>query len=63
VDPRKNRDSNRRHIIVRDTHSLTMGSKLRLQASAFWLGKEDIDFVVFIPLSPDYFPGPGVSAT
>jgi 3-oxoacyl-[acyl-carrier-protein] synthase-3 len=30
-----------------------------LSNSAFWFGKEDIDFV-FATLSPDYFPGPGV---
>jgi 3-oxoacyl-[acyl-carrier-protein] synthase-3 len=59
TNPRKNRDS-RKKTHIRGEDTTTMGSKL-LRASAFWFGKEDIDFVVFATLSPDYyFPGPGV---
>jgi 3-oxoacyl-[acyl-carrier-protein] synthase-3 len=58
VDPRTGIQE-RRHIRGEDT-TTTMGGS-RGCNSAFWFGKEDIDFVVFATLSPDYyFPGPGV---
>ena len=52
----------RRHIIRGEDTTTTMGVKaaeIAIQRSG--LAKEDIDFVVFATLSPDYyFPGPGV---
>lgn len=52
----------RRHIIRGEDTTTTMGvkaAKIAIERSG--LAKEDIDFVVFATLSPDYyFPGPGV---
>ncbi|MGV9003653.1 3-oxoacyl-ACP synthase III family protein [Flavobacterium sp.] len=53
----------RRHVIRGEDTTTSMGVKaatIALERSG--LAKEDIDFVVFATLSPDYyFPGPGVS--
>ena len=52
----------RRHIIRGEDTTTTMGvkaAKIAIERSG--VAKEDIDFVVFATLSPDYyFPGPGV---
>jgi len=52
----------RRHIIRGEDTTTTMGvkaAKIAIERSG--LSNEDIDFVVFATLSPDYyFPGPGV---
>lgn len=52
----------RRHIIRGEDTTTTMGvkaAKIAIERSG--IAKEDIDFVVFATLSPDYyFPGPGV---
>nr|WP_315148172.1 beta-ketoacyl-ACP synthase III [uncultured Flavobacterium sp.] len=52
----------RRHIIPGEDTTTTMGvkaAKIALERSG--IAKEDIDFVIFATLSPDYyFPGPGV---
>ena len=52
----------RRHIIRGEDTTTTMGVKAaRIAIERSGLAKEDIDFVVFATLSPDYyFPGPGV---
>lgn len=53
---------NRRHIIRGEDTTTTMGvkaAKIAIQRSG--IAKEEIDFIVFATLSPDYyFPGPGV---
>ncbi len=53
----------RRHIIRGEDTTTTMGvkaAKIAIERSG--VAKEDIDFVVFATLSPDYyFPGPGVA--
>ncbi|WP_281336292.1 3-oxoacyl-ACP synthase III family protein [Flavobacterium eburneipallidum] len=52
----------RRHIIRGEDTTTTMGvkaAKIAIERSG--IAKEDIDFIVFATLSPDYyFPGPGV---
>ncbi len=52
----------RRHIIPGQDTTTSMGvkaAKIAIERSG--VAKEDIDFVVFATLSPDYyFPGPGV---
>ncbi|MES2811310.1 MAG: beta-ketoacyl-ACP synthase III [Bacteroidota bacterium] len=52
----------RRHIIRGEDTTTSMGvkaAKIAIERSG--LAKEDIDFVIFATLSPDYyFPGPGV---
>jgi len=52
----------RRHIIRGEDTTTTMGvkaAKIAIERSG--VAKEDIDFVIFATLSPDYyFPGPGV---
>ena len=52
----------RRHIIKGEDTTTSMGvkaAKIAIERSG--LAKEDIDFVIFATLSPDYyFPGPGV---
>lgn len=52
----------RRHIIKGEDTTTTMGvkaAKIAIERSR--IEKEDIDFIVFATLSPDYyFPGPGV---
>ncbi|HWS59315.1 MAG TPA: beta-ketoacyl-ACP synthase III [Flavobacterium sp.] len=52
----------RRHIIPGEDTTTTMGvkaAKIAIERSG--LAKEDIDFIIFATLSPDYyFPGPGV---
>lgn len=52
----------RRHIIRGEDTTTTMGvkaAKIAIERSK--VAKEDIDFVIFATLSPDYyFPGPGV---
>ena len=52
----------RRHIIKGEDTTTSMGvkaAKIAIERSS--VAKEDIDFVVFATLSPDYyFPGPGV---
>ena len=54
----------RRHIIRGEDTTTTMGvkaAKIAIERSG--VAKEDIDFIVFATLSPDYyFPGPGVLA-
>ena len=52
----------RRHIIRGEDTTTTMGVKAaRIAIERSGLANEDIDFVVFATLSPDYyFPGPGV---
>ena len=53
---------NRRHIIRGEDTTTTMGvkaAKIAIERSG--IAKDDIDFIVFATLSPDYyFPGPGV---
>ena len=52
----------RRHIIKGEDTTTTMGVKAaEIAIERAGIAKEDIDFVVFATLSPDfYFPGPGV---
>ena len=52
----------RRHIIKGEDSTTTMGVKAaRIAIERSGVAKEDIDFIVFATLSPDYyFPGPGV---
>jgi len=52
----------RRHIIRGEDTTTSMGVKAaRIAIERSGVAKEDIDFVVFATLSPDYyFPGPGV---
>lgn len=52
----------RRHIIRGEDTTTTMGVKAaQIAIERSKVAKEDIDFVVFATLSPDYyFPGPGV---
>jgi 3-oxoacyl-[acyl-carrier-protein] synthase-3 len=52
----------RRHIIKGEDTTTTMGVKAaEIAIERAGVAKEDIDFVVFATLSPDYyFPGPGV---
>ena len=52
----------RRHIIRGEDTTTTMGVKAaKIARERSGIAKEDIDFVVFATLSPDYyFPGPGV---
>lgn len=53
----------RRHVIRGEDTTTTMGvkaAKIAIERSG--IAKEDIDFVIFATLSPDYyFPGPGVA--
>ena len=53
----------RRHIIKGEDTTTTMGVKAaEIAISRSGISKENIDFVIFATLSPDYyFPGPGVS--
>lgn len=52
----------RRHIVKGEDTTTTMGvkaAKIAIERSG--VAKEDIDFIIFATLSPDYyFPGPGV---
>jgi 3-oxoacyl-[acyl-carrier-protein] synthase-3 len=52
----------RRHIIRGEDTTTTMGVKAaEIAIERSGIAKEDIDFIVFATLSPDYyFPGPGV---
>jgi 3-oxoacyl-[acyl-carrier-protein] synthase III len=52
----------RRHVIPGEDTTTTMGVKAaEIAIKRSGVAKEDIDFVVFATLSPDYyFPGPGV---
>ena len=52
----------RRHIIKGEDTTTTMGVKAaEIAIQRAGIAKEDIDFVIFATLSPDYyFPGPGV---
>jgi 3-oxoacyl-[acyl-carrier-protein] synthase-3 len=52
----------RRHIIRNEDTTTTMGVKAaQIAIERSGINKEDIDFIVFATLSPDYyFPGPGV---
>ncbi|NUY80955.1 ketoacyl-ACP synthase III [Flavobacterium sp. MAH-1] len=52
----------RRHIIKGEDTTTSMGVKAaRIAMERAKVGAEDIDFVIFATLSPDYyFPGPGV---
>jgi 3-oxoacyl-[acyl-carrier-protein] synthase III len=52
----------RRHIIRNEDTTTTMGVKAaKIAIERAGIAKEDIDFIVFATLSPDYyFPGPGV---
>ena len=52
----------RRHIIKGEDTTTTMGVKAaEIAIERSGVAKEDIDFIVFATLSPDYyFPGPGV---
>ncbi|MBL7472732.1 3-oxoacyl-ACP synthase III family protein [Robertkochia sediminum] len=52
----------RRHVIKGEETTMTMGVKAAEQAiERSGLDKDEIDFIVFATLSPDYyFPGPGV---
>ena len=52
----------RRHIIRGEDTTTTMGVKAaRIAIESSGVAMEDIDFIVFATLSPDYyFPGPGV---
>ena len=52
----------RRHIVKGEDTTTTMGVKAaRIAIERSGLSKDDIDFIIFATLSPDYyFPGPGV---
>ena len=52
----------RRHIIKGEDTTTTMGVKAaEIAIQRAGIAKEDIDFVVFATLSPDYyFPGPNI---
>ncbi len=52
----------RRHIIKNEDTTTTMGVKAaKIAIERAGISKDDIDFIVFATLSPDYyFPGPGV---
>ncbi|WP_373519677.1 3-oxoacyl-ACP synthase III family protein [Pricia sp.] len=52
----------RRHVIKGDDTTTTMGVKAaKIAIERAGIDKDDIDFIVFATLSPDYyFPGPGV---
>ncbi|SDE50950.1 3-oxoacyl-[acyl-carrier-protein] synthase-3 [Pricia antarctica] len=52
----------RRHVIKGDDTTTSMGVKAaKIAIERAGIDKEDIDFIVFATLSPDYyFPGPGV---
>lgn len=52
----------RRHIIKNEDTTTTMGVKAaKIAIERAGVSKDDIDFIVFATLSPDYyFPGPGV---
>ena len=52
----------RRHIVKGEETTATMGVKAaRIAIERAGIDKDDIDFIVFATLSPDYyFPGPGV---
>lgn len=52
----------RRHVIKGDDTTMTMGVKAaKIAIERAGIDKDDIDFIVFATLSPDYyFPGPGV---
>ena len=52
----------RRHIIRREDTTTTMGVKAaKIAIDRSGLSNDDIDFIVFATISPDYyFPGPGV---
>ena len=52
----------RRHIIPGEDTTTSMGVKAaEIAIKRSGVAKEDIDFIVFATLSPDYyFPGPGV---
>ncbi len=52
----------RRHVIKGEDTTTSMGVKAaRIAIERAGLGTDDIDFIVFATLSPDYyFPGPGV---
>ncbi len=52
----------RRHVIKGDDTTATMGVKAaRIAIERAGIDKDEIDFIVFATLSPDYyFPGPGV---
>ena len=52
----------RRHIIKGEDTTTTMGVKAaRIAIERSGVAKDDIDFIIFATLSPDYyFPGPGV---
>jgi 3-oxoacyl-[acyl-carrier-protein] synthase III len=52
----------RRHIIRNEDTTTTMGVKAaKIAIERAGISKDDIDFIVFSTLSPDYyFPGPGV---
>jgi 3-oxoacyl-[acyl-carrier-protein] synthase-3 len=52
----------RRHVIKGEDTTTTMGVKAaRIAIERAGIDKDDIDFIVFATLSPDYyFPGPGV---
>ncbi len=53
----------RRHVIKGEDTTTSMGVKAaRIAIERSGLANEDIDFIVFATISPDYyFPGPGVS--
>ncbi len=52
----------RRHVVKGEDTTATMGVKAaRIAIERAGIDKDDIDFIVFATLSPDYyFPGPGV---
>ena len=52
----------RRHVIRGEDTTMTMGVKAaKIAIERAGIDKDDIDFIVFATLSPDYyFPGPGV---
>ncbi|MEO1011541.1 MAG: beta-ketoacyl-ACP synthase III [Bacteroidota bacterium] len=52
----------RRHVIKGEDTTTTMGVKAaRIAIERAGIDKDDIDFIIFATLSPDYyFPGPGV---
>ncbi len=52
----------RRHVIKGEDTTMTMGVKAaKIAIERAGIEKDDIDFIVFATLSPDYyFPGPGV---
>jgi 3-oxoacyl-[acyl-carrier-protein] synthase III len=61
MDSRAYRDSRTTsHYKRRRYHYLNGSKAAEIAIERAGIAKDDIDFVVFATLSPDYYPGPGV---